>query len=117
MDFPHGVTVIRDRRPQIPNPYNPASTVPGSWDDAESITIERAALMATSTSAVSDGVRSSTASGFSLYCSDPNADVQVGDRIRAAGMTLYVNALPSSPMNPFTGWQPVREVPLDHTLG
>lgn len=117
MLFPHGQTVLRDRRPQIPDPYNPTRTVPGDWAEATTITLEGAFLDQTSSSAVPDGARSEVATGFTLFLADPDADVQVGDRIRAGGMTLYVNELPSAPMNPFTGWQSAREVPLDHTLG
>jgi hypothetical protein len=117
MFFAHGQTVLRDRRPQIADPYDPSRTIPGDWDAATTVTIEGAAVLSDATSAIPDGARSELASGFTLFCSDPAADVQVGDRIRAGGMTLYVNSLPSSDVNPFTGWQPVREVPLDHTLG
>lgn len=117
MLFPHGQAVVRDRRPQMPDPYDPTKTVPGSWAAATSITLDGAFLDRTSTTALPDAARSEKQSGFSLYLSDPTADVQVGDRIRANGMTLYVNEIPASPVNPFTGWQPVREVPLDHTVG
>lgn len=115
--FGFGQTVARDRRPQVADPYHPGHTVPGEWADATTVELDDAFLDKTSSSARSDGARSELASGFSLFLGDPDADVQVGDRIRAAGMTLYVNELPWSPQNPFTGWQPGREVPLDHTLG
>lgn len=117
MQFSHGQTVFRDRRAQIADPYDPSKTVPGAWTAAATVVLDGAFLDRTSTTAVPDAARSQKQSGFTLYLSDPGADVQVGDRIRANGMVLYVNEIPASPQNPFTGWQPVREVPLDHTLG
>ncbi|WP_137843857.1 hypothetical protein [Microbacterium sp. 2FI] len=117
MSFAHGDTVYRDRRPLMTDPYNPDATVPGAWSDADTLVLTEAFVDDISSSTVSDGARSAISSGKALFLTDPDADVQVGDRIRAGDLTLYVNELPSSPKNPFTGWRPGREVPLDHTLG
>lgn len=117
MRFPHGETVERDRRPLIPDPYDPDGTVLGKWEDAETIEIEDAFVAASSSIAASDATRSQILTSKSLYCTDPDVDVQVGDRIRAGGREYYINELPEADTNPFTGWQPAVEIPLDSTLG
>jgi hypothetical protein len=116
MLFPFGEDVQRDRRPMVQDPYNPAGLVQGSWDDAESVTIPGAWVASSSSAGTADATRTQVLESKSLYCA-PDDDVQVGDRIRAAGGTYYVNALPEADVNPFTDWQPVREVPLDRSLG
>lgn len=115
--FGAGVTVLRDRRPMVEDPYNPARTVQGEWEAAETVTITGAYVDLVSSTSPPDGARTSTESRYVLYLNNPAADVVKGDRIRVGDLTLYVNDVPHSPRNPFTGWQPVRVVPLDHTLG
>lgn len=115
MRFSHGETVYRDRRPQVSDPYNPARTVPGSWDDADTITLTKCFVASSSSSNPGNATRNQILTAKSLYCA-PSADVQPGDRIRTASGVWYVNELPSADVNPFTGWQPAREVPLDGTL-
>lgn len=117
MFFPHGETVHRDRRKPVPDPYNPDQLVPGPWDDVNTIDIPGAFVASSSSSAVGDATRSQVLSTKSLYCTDPDVDVKIGDRIRAGAATYYVNELPEADTNPFTGWQPVKEIPLDNTLG
>lgn len=116
MDFPFGQVVQRDRRVLVPDPYNPEEMIPGSWDNVTTITLARAFVASSTSTGPSDATRSQVLESKSLFCA-PDADVQVGDRIRAGESTFYVNALPESDINPFTGWQPVREVPLDRSLG
>lgn len=118
MTFPFGETVYRDRPPQVTDPYNPDRTRAGSFDDddAETITLQRAFVASSSSSAVSDATRGQVLSTKSLYCR-ADADVKIGDRIRTAAGVWYVNELPAADTNPFTGRQPVREVPLDGALG
>lgn len=117
MQFEHGQTVHRDRRKSIPDPYNPANPKPGPWSDADTIDLADAFVASSSSNASSDAIRSQVLSTKSLYVTDPYVDVQVGDRIRVGSSIFYVNEIPESDVNPFTGWQPVKEIPLDHTLG
>lgn len=117
MDFPHGVTVYRDRRKQIPNPARPGTTIPGDWANVDTITIPDAFVGSASASAMADATRTESTVTKSLYCTDPAVDVTIGDRIRTGGLTYYVNALPAADINPFTGWQPVKEIPLSTNLG
>lgn len=116
MTFPHGETVYRDRPPQIPDPYNPQRTTSGRFEDGTTITLHGAFVASSSSNSVGNATRSQVLTAKSLYC-EPKADVQKGDRIRTASGVWYVNELPTADVNPFTGWQPVREVPLDGALG
>lgn len=116
MKFAHGQTVYRDRRPQVTDPYNPARTEPGSWANAVTITIDGAYVGPASSTAVADPTRNQLQVDRSLYC-DPSADVQVGDRIRAGSETFEVRELPDAPTNPWTGWRPLLEVPLERVVG
>lgn len=114
--FPHGETVYRDRAPQVPDPYNPEGATAGEFGDGVTITLHGAFVASSSSSSVTDATRGQVLNAKSLFCS-PKADVQIGDRIRTASGIWYVNELPTADVNPFTGWQPVREVPLDGSLG
>lgn len=116
MSYPFGETVYRDRPPQIPDPYKPGHTVPGEYSAGATITLHGAFVGSSSSTNVADATREQILSAKSLFC-PPASDVQVGDRIRTASGTWYVNELPTADINPFTGWQPVREVPLNGTLG
>lgn len=124
MFFGNGVTVFRDRRPQVADPYNPARTEPGDWADATSVAIENAYVGPASSVAVADPTRNQVQEQLSLYCS-PTDDVRRGDRIReggtlddlSSGTAYLVEELPDAPRNPFTGWQPVLEVPLERVIG
>lgn len=116
MDFPDGQQVFRDRRKLIPDPYNPDSTTPGDWDDPDTIDLE-GFVASSSSSSMSDATRNQVLTSKSLYLTDPSADVLVGDRIRWGNSKMYVEALPSADVNPFTGWQPVVEIPLSGVAG
>lgn len=117
MEFPAGQTVLRDRRPQIPDRYNTDRTTEGAWDDAETIELHNAFVATTSSSAVPDAVRSQSVTLKSLYLGDPTADVAKGDRIRAGGVEYFIDTIPAADTNPFTGWQPVLEIVLKGTDG
>jgi hypothetical protein len=117
MEFPFGATVYRDRRPQVPHEYTPGETTPGSWDDASTIELPGAFVASSSSNAVPDATRSQILTAKSLYVTDPSVDVQPGDRIRAGAATYYVRVRPEADVNPFTGWQPLLEVPIEATEG
>lgn len=116
MEFTHGSTVYRDRRPQVVDPYNPSRTEPGSWEDAQTATIANAFVASASSSSIADPTREQLVIRKSLYC-QPDADVRVGDRIRVGSDSYVVREAPEADVNPFTGWQPVREVPLEQVIG
>lgn len=122
--FGNGVTVFRDRRPTSTDPYNPVRTEPGDWAGASSIAIEGAYIGPASSVAVADPTRAQVQEQLALFCA-PTADVQRGDRIReggtlenlTSGIAYMVRELPDAPRNPWTGWQPVLEVPLERVVG
>lgn len=117
MDFPHGVTVLRDRRLQVPDPNNPQRTIPGPWSTAVTVTLQNAFIASASSASIRDGNRQQILTAKSLYC-QPDADVRDGDRVRAPdGYVGYVHVIPSGDTNPFTGWRPVVEVPLEEARG
>lgn len=117
MEFPFGQEVYRDRPAQVPDPYRPGRTVPDTdWSTASTLLIPGAWVASSSSIAQADATRSQVLVSKSLYCA-PDSDVKVGDRIRTADAEYFVNEMPEADINPFTGWQPVREVPLDSSLG
>lgn len=116
MEFEYGQTVTRDRRKLIPDPYNPERMIPGPWSDVDSSDIEQAFIASSSSTPVSSATRTQTLTEKSLYC-QPDADVRAGDRIRAGGEVYFVHAKPAGDVNPFTGWQPVVEIPLENAEG
>ena len=121
MDFAFGQTVFRDRRGTLTDPYNPTRTIgEGDWDAAQTIVLTGAFVASSSSLSRGDATRSQRLTEKSLYVSDPTADVQARDRIRVGGTqgdltsgTPYlVDVRPDADVNPFTGWQPVLEIPL-----
>ncbi|QLD10895.1 hypothetical protein [Microbacterium oleivorans] len=114
--FPFGQTVHRDRRKQVASPYNPDNMVPGSWDTPDTIEIPGAWVAASSSTLTETATRTQILTEKSLYCA-PDADVRPGDRIRADGVTYHVKVKPAADRNPFTGWQPHLEVPLEDREG
>ena len=130
MEFPFGEQVVRERRQPVTDPYDPGTQVPGSWEGPVAyLELEQAFVASSSSTALVDATRSQILTEKSLYCTDPSVDVQAGDRIRrggtfdedtetwSGGEVLYVNVRPAADTNPFTGWQPVVEIPLDMTEG
>lgn len=130
MEFPFGELVVRERRQPVIDPYDPGTQVPGSWDDPLTyLPLEQAFVASSSSTAPVDATRSQILTEKSLYLTDPHADVLPGDRIRRGGVldedtgvwsggdVLYVNVRPAADTNPFTGWQPVVEIPLDVSEG
>lgn len=127
MDFPFGESVVRERRRMVPDPYKPGREVRGAWGaDVDVLHLQGAFVASSSSVARSDAVRSEILTTKSLYC-QPDADVHPGDRIRrggalvdgvwTGGSLLYVKERPESDTNPFTGWQPVLEIPLEGSEG
>lgn len=129
MEFPFGEQVVRERRQLVIDPYDPGAPVPGSWGDPLTyLELDGAFIASSSSTAPLDATRSQILTEKSLYLTDPDADVRAGDRVRRGGSkggdgiwrggeVLYVNVRPAADTNPFTGWQPVVEIPLDMTEG
>jgi hypothetical protein len=117
MDFPDGVTVYRDRRREVPAQYVPGETSPGDWDDVETIELPEAFVASSSSSSLRNATRAQILTAKSLYLTDPDADVLPLDRIRVGAAVYYVHVRPEADVNPFTGWQPVLEVPIETTEG
>ena len=118
MFFPHGHTVYRLRAASIPDPYNPDEEIAGDWDNPDIEPIPGAFIAQSSTLSLRDATRTQALESKSLFC-DPHADVLKDDRIRdgEAGAPIYqVDGIPTADVNPFTGWQPVREIPLERAV-
>lgn len=113
--FPAGESVIRLRRKEIADPYSGQSTL-GDWNDPSEVTLDGAFVASSSTSTRSDAARTELLEEKSLYLDDPDADVQAQDRIRAGGVTYQIDGMPSADTNPWTGWQPIREIPLKRVV-
>lgn len=115
MDFAAGTEVTRLRAAASIDPYS-KRPVPGDWAAPDTLVIA-GAFVASSSSIASPGeLRQQVQTTKSLYCT-PGADVKVGDRIVSGAHTYTVTAVPEADTNPFTGWQPVQEVPLEEVLG
>lgn len=129
MEFPFGEQVVRERRQLVIDPYDPGTSVPGSWEATLTyLELDGAFIASSSSTAPLDATRSQILTDKSLYCTEPSVDVLAGDRVRRGGSkgedgiwrggeVLYVNVRPAADTNPFTGWQPVVEIPLDMTEG
>lgn len=117
--FSHGQTVIRERRPKVPNPANPQRPLLGQWDEAGVTTLELpgAWVASSSSSESSSATRSDILTLKSLFLTDVSADVLPGDRIRYGTSIGYVKVTPEADVNPFTGWQPYKEIPLETSEG
>jgi hypothetical protein len=126
MEFPFGETAYRDRRAAVPSEHNPDRTTlvpwpepgaPEPWEGIDTIELPGAWVASSSSTAVTDATRSSILTNKSLFSTDPSVDVRALDRIRVGGQIWYVRERPEADRNPFTGWQPVVEIPLEMTEG
>lgn len=123
MGYPFGETVYRDRKATVANPYNPARPTGGDWDPELTIEIKGAYVAPSSSTSSSTATREQKLLDKSLFITDLTADVQPGDRIRTAsipfdgGVPYYVHVRPLAEVNPFTGWSPGLEIPLEMVEG
>ena len=113
MEFPEGVTVQRLRAGRTWDPYS-ETYIEGDWDNPDVLDLPGAFIAQASTSSTQTEHRTQVLETKSLYLTEPDADVREGDRVRVwpAGAQLTVGGVPAADTNPWTGWQPVREVPL-----
>lgn len=118
MEFPHGETVTRERRMPVADPYDPTSTVPGSWDDPlDVLEIPSCFIDTAASTSTDDATRSPVSTTATLHCTTPDVDVQVGDRVRRGADVFYVRERSEADTNPFTGFRPVVSIPLDMEEG
>lgn len=126
MSYAYGETVHRDRRNLVDDPYNPARQTTPDWPTADAdpanlldtIDLDGVYVAASSESALADPVRAQVLIGMSLYSTDRDIDVKIGDRIRdESGLAYSVQVRPRGDINPFTGWAPGVEIPLSGVSG
>lgn len=118
MDFPHGDTPTRLRAQKIADPYNPARQVEDWTLDPVELPLPGCYINSTSTNVIPAAARTEQIVYKSLFSPDPTVDVKDGDRILNVDGRLYqVKDIPFSDRNPFTGWQPVIEIPLTGVQG
>ncbi|WIB25425.1 hypothetical protein [Curtobacterium sp. MCSS17_015] len=116
MTFAHGTSVQRLRAGLTIDPYSHKETR-SDWAHPEPpLDIPGAFVASASSVGVADTNRQQVITTKSLYC-EPGLDVQLGDRIVSGPHTYTVESLPEADVNPFTGWQPVQEIPLREVLG
>lgn len=116
--LPGATAFQRLRARRVPDPYNPAQSVP-DWTDPDVLDI-RGALSSSSSTRTPDLSNIQTTSTAYLTIDDPDADVRIGDRIRATpddGRQWEVSGFPSRDANGFTGWQPTLEIQLEEWKG
>lgn len=111
MQFDYGQRVTRERAKPVIDPYS-GKPIGEDWSDPDVLELVDAFVSSSTSSANNSEVREQVTTAKSLYLDDPDADVRKGDRIRTPGHLYVIEVLPEADVNPFTGWQPVREVPL-----
>lgn len=110
---------IRLRAKRKTNPYNPAQNEP-DWSVPPDELAIMGALSSSSSMRTTDTLDMQTASTAYLTIPDPDADVKIGDRIRADpddGRLWEVDGFPSKDANAFTGWRPTLECRLTERKG
>ncbi|MET4094569.1 hypothetical protein [Arthrobacter sp. UYCu712] len=116
MFLPFGGAVERLRRRLVVDPYSREQTQ-ADWTDPLRLSLDGAFVASSSGTAQVSEDRSYIITTKSLYLTDAGADVLAGDRIVSAGITYKVPTKPEADTNPFTGWQPVLEIPLQEVTG
>jgi hypothetical protein len=116
MDFDFTTTFTRQRASQKVDPYNP-DEVTSDWGNPDEVEVS-GYWASQSSLEQSDAVRSQIVTTKQLVLDDPDADIQLGDRIKTAAGDVYrVTGIPEADVNPFTGWQPTRVVNLEYGVG
>lgn len=109
---------VRLRAKRRPDPYNP-SDFSEDWSQPDRLVVH-GALSSSSSRRTPDRLREQTASGAYLTIADQQADVRLGDCIRADpddGRLWEVTGIPSRDANAFTGWRPTLEIELSEWKG
>lgn len=116
--FPAGQSLTRLRAPLIADPYSGANTLP-DWPNAAAVLIGGFGLdpggqVFTDTVNRTQIVTSPTL----IWWGSDVPDVRAGDRMRdASDRTWHVTGNPSTPIHPWTGWQPGTTWPLELVEG
>lgn len=113
--FLFGQTVQRLRAALVTDTYS-GDQVAAGWASPAVLAIPGAFVAQSSTARFTAANRTQMLEDKSLFCA-PGTDVLPGDRIRVDGLVYEVDGVPAADVNPFTGWQPVREVPLTRVVG
>lgn len=116
MQFDYGQEVVRERATPVLDPYS-GKQIGEDWSNPDTLTLDDASVSSSTSSASTDPVREQVITSKSLYLDDPDADVQKGDRIRTPSHVYVIEVLPEADVNPWTNWQPVREIPLVEITG
>ena len=119
--MPYGQEFERLRGVYVPDPYDPDEGMV-TWDDPDIITVSgflasTASVQALASREQDSPVRSQLITTNMLTLTDPDADVERGDRIRQGDRVWTVTGYPSQDQNPFTGWQPTRVCYLEEVTG
>ncbi|NVM97825.1 hypothetical protein [Arthrobacter sp. SDTb3-6] len=115
MMFDQGETIVRLRRQMVADPYSGELTQ-GSWEAADELPIEGAAVAPSSTTEPASANRQMVITSMSVY-GPPGMDVLRADRIRARSGLWEVAGENAAWVNPFTGWAPGDEFPLRKVAG
>lgn len=107
---------VRLRPKRTVDPYDPENVIVGSWADADRLELQ-AYFASQSSLEQSDPVRAQIVTTKQLIIDDPDADVQVGDRITQGDKTWTITGFPTNDLNPFTGWRPTLVVNLKEVTG
>lgn len=121
MEFPNGQTVFRHRYPLKTDPYNTQRQIADRSKTPATIPLPECFIASSSSVKIADATRSQLLTNKSLYLGDPDADVLPGDVIGTTDVVgdaeYRVDVVPTADINPFSGWQPVKEVPLEAVTG
>ena len=111
--FGSAESVIRLRRIRVAAPLAADGTRPGEWTDpVDALEIPNCWVSSSSSNSTATADRVTILTSKSLYA-PPRSDVRAGDRIETEdGLVYHVEARPAADRNPFTGWQPLAEIPL-----
>lgn len=108
---------VRQRAVMVTDPYDPEAPGVPDWGDPDELEVW-GYFASQSSIGQDDAVRSQLITTKQLVLDDPDADVQLGDRIETASGDVYrVTGIPEVDVNPFTGWRPTRVVNLEHGVG
>lgn len=118
LTMPATETIIRIRAGTKPDPYNPSASA-ADWEHTDRIELQ--GFISSSSSTQTSGRLDTTVESTAvLTCPDPDTDIRVGDIIHPKAdqsRQWRVTGIPSTDMNPFTGWRPTIEAQLREVKG
>jgi hypothetical protein len=105
----------RKRANRKEDPYNPDRTVE-DWADPDVLAFSGYVSSQTSTEQT-DAVRAQLITTVQIIVPDTAIDIRKGDRITDGTHSWSVTGIPTSDINPFTGWQPTLVVDVEEVDG